>query len=57
MYSLIESRIVNQAHVSSTELADAVSSALKADHLGISAQEKSRLTALLESLNTRSTSL
>lgn len=57
MYSLIESRIVNQAHTSQTELAEAVSTALKADNLGISAQEKSRLTALLESLNTRATSL
>lgn len=57
MYSLIESRIVNQPHVSRTELAEVVSTALQADHLGISAQEKSRLTALLESLNTRAASL
>lgn len=57
MYSLIESRIANQAHASQAELAEAVNTALQADYLGVSAQEKSRLTALLASLNSRAASL
>lgn len=56
MYSLIESRVANQAHASQAELAEAVNAALQADYLGVSAQEKSRLTALLESLNGRAAS-
>lgn len=57
MYSLIESRIANQALSSQAELAEAVNSALQTDYLSVSAEEKSRLTALLESLNSRAVSL
>lgn len=50
MYSLIESRIVDQTLSGQAELTLALNTALHADDLRVSADEKARISALLESL-------
>lgn len=57
MYSLLESRMAQQALTGQTEFAQALGAALHADYLGVSTEEKARQTALLESLSGRSASL
>jgi hypothetical protein len=50
MYSLIESRMANQTLSGQTELALALNTAVHAEYLGLSAEEKARAAVLLESL-------
>lgn len=50
MYSFIESRMANQAPLAQTAFVPALKMALQADHPGASAEEKARVSALLQSL-------
>lgn len=49
-YSLIESRLASQTPAAQAKLAPALKAALQADHLGVSAEEKARVSALLAAL-------
>lgn len=50
VYSLIEARLANQTLSGQTQLASALNAVLQADYLAASAEEKSRITALLAAL-------
>lgn len=57
MYGLIESRIADQTLTGQAELARALNAALQTELLGISPEEKTRVSALLESLTAGSAPL
>ncbi|MGE5453445.1 MAG: hypothetical protein ACM3VZ_16570 [Acidobacteriota bacterium] len=50
MYSLIESRLASQTLSGQTEFTSALNAVLRADHLGVSPEEKTRVATLLASL-------